>query len=437
MSMTRKRLAELQFYRDNMEAELDLARHVLGRVIRKAVVGRSLLRKWMLPAETFSGDIVAAGLTAGERLHVILADGTGHGLSAAICMMPVADIFYVMTEKGFPIGAIADELNKKMHRLLPTDRFVAATLVSIDWPERTIEVWNGGSPSPLFIDREGTCIQTWKSTHLPLGVLGEEAFDAKTDLFQWETPGDLFLCSDGLIDGRNAAGAPFGWRRVREILSGAPPATRFDRLKEAVADHLAGKPGEDDISLVAVRCEEAAAPRIPAADAPPRAAVLPGRWTLDLHLGPPEVKAVDILPKLLTWLRQAGVPVAHAQRLFLILSELYNNAVDHGLLGLDSGIKGTPGGFEAYLRQRAARLASLEAGEVRIRLERAALPEGAGVRIRVEDSGPGFDYDRYLHGNVVCLSGPAGRGIALVRALSEKVAYLNRGNEVEVTYLLA
>ena len=39
----------------------------------------------------------------------------------------------------------------------------------------------------------------------------------------------------------------------------------------------------------------------------------------------------------------------HCKRLYTILTELFANALEHGLLGLDPGLKHTPQGFAVYV----------------------------------------------------------------------------------------
>jgi hypothetical protein len=83
-------------------------------------------------------------------LHVLLADGAGHGLAASLNVLPVTAPFYRMTERGFGIDAIAREINSKVRALLPVDRFIAATLVAVNFRERYVTVWNGGNPGPCW-----------------------------------------------------------------------------------------------------------------------------------------------------------------------------------------------------------------------------------------------------------------------------------------------
>jgi len=51
-------------------------------------------------------------------MHILLGDFTGHGLSAAIGAMPLAEVFYSMTARGFNLRDILVELNSKLRRIL-------------------------------------------------------------------------------------------------------------------------------------------------------------------------------------------------------------------------------------------------------------------------------------------------------------------------------
>ncbi len=426
-----------QRYRDGTEKSLSLARYVMGNLVRDIQVDPDLFQHWLLPAAEFSGDVIAARMTAGDRLHVILGDGTGHGLATALCMMPVSEIFYAMTGKGFPIGSIAKELNKKMHTLLPRDRFIAATLASVNPSNRTIEIWNGGGPTPFFMSEDGEIVQRWKSNHLPIGVLSDKDFDEKVSYFQWDKPGQLYLHSDGLIDARDESDQLFGTSRLEETLFHADAPHRFQNLKKSVMDYLGEKEAEDDISLIVVNCGLGVFPQ-KAIEALPKESQNSGphHWRVSLHLSEADIKNIDVLPILLTWLKQASIAQRDTQRLFLILTELYTNAVDHGLLGLDSGLKSSSTGFEGYLNQRSQRLHLLEEGRVDIFMERRAESGKDWIRLRIEDSGEGFDTHDYPKRQDDHTSVPSGKGITLIHSLSSRVHFLNGGNTVEVDYLL-
>ena len=80
---------ELAHYRVLQEEEQRLARFVMERLINREALGDPALRHWIHAAAEFSGDLIAAARTPGNVLHVLLADGAGHGLAASLNVLPV------------------------------------------------------------------------------------------------------------------------------------------------------------------------------------------------------------------------------------------------------------------------------------------------------------------------------------------------------------
>ena len=122
--------------------------------------------------------------------------------------------------------------------------------------------------------------------------------------------------------------------------------------------------------------------------------------------------------------------------MFLILSELYNNALDHGVLALDSGLKHQEDGFGLYLDMREERLAGLQHGAIEIELERVQESQVPYLKLRIMDSGKGFHADSILNADISSSTRPAGRGIVLVKTLCAEVKYPGCGNEVIALYRL-
>jgi CheY-like chemotaxis protein/anti-sigma regulatory factor (Ser/Thr protein kinase) len=433
---------QLERYREENEREQRLAKHLLDQIVRADVFEEDGVERWTVPAQHFSGDLLMVARAPGGALHVMLADGTGHGLAAALSVLPVADVFYSMTERGFVIASIARELNRKMKRLLPTGRFVAATLASVTRKERTIEIWNGGNPAALFVRHDGRILRSWPSMHPALGIFRSEEFSDRTEVFHWIEGGQLFMCSDGLLEAENIEGKAFGEERMRRVLARASLESRFGRLRTALNAHLDGRPAHDDLSLIAIDCLSVRSLNMSKTGRTKReensAVRLSTRWRFGVRLGATELKTMDVLPFLMEWVEQINVDKDHRGRIFLILAELFNNALDHGILGLDSGVKADPeDGFERYLAERAMRLEALASGFVEIEIEPLRQPAGELLQFRVKDSGGGFDYDAMLGTTIEDSSKRSGRGIALVRDLCAKVTYLGNGNEVLAHYRLS
>lgn len=237
----------LRKYRDDTEAEQEFAMEVMERLVRPADFGERL-RFWSMPTARFNGDVAVAGATPDGRMQAILADGTGHGLAAALNVIPVVEVFYGMNDKGLGIGKIARELNGKLHKIMPTGRFVAAVILSIDSGAREIEVWNGGMPFAIFADARGSVLHRWHSRNLPLGVLDDAQFEDAAEVFRCDREGFFFACSDGLLEAEDAAGNPVGEERLLGWL-GAKTQDRIGYIAEQLFLHL-GSPAHDDVSFL-------------------------------------------------------------------------------------------------------------------------------------------------------------------------------------------
>lgn len=433
---------ELENWRTEAEEQSRLGAHVMARLTDAAGLRDPMLQYFNIPADTFSGDLLCAARAPGGVMNVMLADASGHGLPAALSAMPLTQAFYSMTDKGFPLSTIAEELNRKLKAILPADRFVAATLASVDVRNQTVEVWNGGNPDALYLDREGQVASTWVSRHPPLGILPPALFSGITETVVFHEPGDLVLCSDGLVEAETPEGEWLNLDGVIRLLGGANKGERrIELLRRGLWEHLQADSGRDDISCMVlhVPIERRRQVRFAAPAVVGQSSV--EDWRMDLSYSAQELRYIDVVPAILGFMTQITLLKPHQGALFLVISELFNNALDHGLLGLDSSIKSGPGGFEDYLQLRTHRLATLQGGQIGLAFHVHQLDAKAVLDIFVQDSGPGFDFaalDRAAdtHGGVEKDERPSGRGIALVRSLCAEVVYSGTGSKVWVRYVL-
>ena len=159
-------------------------------------------------------------------------------------------------------------------------------------------------------------------------------------------------------------------------------------------------------------------------------------WQVNLSLHGPRLAEIDPVPLLMNQVHElAGVEVQRSA-LFTILTELFVNALDHGVLKLASELKAERNGFEAYMDERARRLAGLKDGWVSIVI--TAQPAYDAIEIVVTDSGSGFDIDAYYQACELAAStrasSPYGRGLALVRALCDTLEHQRAGAVTKVSY---
>lgn len=437
----KKHSEELENWRADAEEQNRLGAHVMARLTEASELRDSLLHYFNIPAETFSGDLLCAAKAPGDVVNLMLADATGHGLAAALTAMPLTQVFYSMTAKGFPLASIAEELNRKLKGLLPADRFVAATLAAVDIRNQTVEVWNGGNPDAVFLNSSGVVSMNWPSRHPPLGIFPDKIFSGMTETVVFHEPGDLVLCSDGLIEAETPEGTWLGLDGVTALLAKGEHvhSDGFEFLRQGLREHLQAESGRDDISCMVmhVPIERRQQIRFAAPEMVNKNQV--GDWRLDISYSAQELRYIDVVPAVLGFITQVSVLRPHQGAIFLIVSELYNNSLDHGLLGLDSAIKSWIGGFEIYMKHRSERLAGLVDGYIDLSFQLHQNNNQVVLDISIHDSGPGFNYERVIEGQAAALQDSLksfGRGIALVRSLCSEVVYSGTGNKVWVRYVL-
>ena len=71
------------------------------------------------------------------------------------------------------------------------------------------------------------------------------------------------------------------------------------------------------------------------------------------------------------------------------------NALDHGVLGLNSSLKSDPSGFASYFEDREKKLKVLDSGYVKFDIAIKKSDRVRNITIQLEDSGDGFDYKNY------------------------------------------
>jgi serine phosphatase RsbU (regulator of sigma subunit) len=245
---------DLQIYYDEREAENTLAAEILEQIMQRPGLSDPRLHYWINSASSFSGDILAATVAVNDRFYVLLADATGHGLAAAISVLPLLTQFYDSAGAGVPIDRIIYRINTQLCAALPTGRFIAAAFACIDPQGGNGELWLGGMPAALVIDAAGKIVNQLDANNLPLGVdyLLQDAVTTLRLDCRHPDVAQLVLYSDGLVEAQNAAGEAFGIERFATALASAPAATRLDAVKDAVNQHLGTHPAHDDISVLLI-----------------------------------------------------------------------------------------------------------------------------------------------------------------------------------------
>ena len=345
----------------------------------------------------------------------------GHGLAAAISLMPVLEVFQSMSQKSLPLSNIVFELNKKLNRQLPADRFVAAIFIRLDPRTSELEVWNGGMPPLLIIECVQKKISKAESKNMALGILNEQEIDVSVEKFKWTTGSYAVGFTDGLTDTEFVGHGQFSADFLAETWL-EQPEEAFRCLEQCI-DGLSH--AVDDISVFSIHFDKYA-------DLISAGMKLndkkDGRLCLDFKITGSALSQVDAPLKIVQTVSAYGMHQSLNNTLFSVLTELYLNALEHGVLKLNSEMKQAEDGFIKYYSLREQRLSSLVSDDS-ISLVVDWCMSDNSIHLTVADSGAGFDYQAM---NVQRSTDDFyyGRGINMIYSLCAEVNFKGCGNEV-------
>lgn len=207
------------------------------------------------PSAAIGGDYFDILRLDEERLAVVIADVSGHGLSSGLRMAMLKAALLILVEEEEAPAQILRRLDGLVRANQDQRFFVTATLAWIHLADGTLDLINAGHP-PTYLLRRGE-VREILLPGSPLGGLGESYGRESIQL----QPDDLVVwLSDGFIEAPDPAGEPFGYERVIEALAGdlSSPVEVRNRLLAAVEEHTAGRPADDDCTLVVMRYRVAA-----------------------------------------------------------------------------------------------------------------------------------------------------------------------------------
>lgn len=232
------------------EQENTMAAEVLyGHLLVKNTDKLAGINYQICSSSRFSGDIIQVKRSPTGSTFILVADATGHGLSATITVMPVISVFNAMVQKGYQLPFILSEMNKHLVKDLPDDRFVAALLIEINPSQQELRVWNGAMPPALLMDSQGQLIEKLHSKHMALGILDEAMFEPTPESFHLPKDGQLILYSDGLIEQENPEQKAFGYKKLINALQHPTKTNTLSNLINRVLNFAQLNEPDDDISI--------------------------------------------------------------------------------------------------------------------------------------------------------------------------------------------
>ncbi len=414
---------ELVYYRNAVEREHAIVEHIFKNALTISQSVSHFFDYRLAPASSFNGDLFLIEPSPTGGIYFLMGDFTGHGLASAIGALPVTRAFQAMSEKGISVSEMASTINNTLLKLLPGDMFFASVIVEIGNSGTQFNIWHGGMPDMLLVAPDGQIRKRFESMHMALGILEADEFEDDVEHFEGEFGDRLVGYSDGVVELTNAQEKMLGEEALVKWIT-SQPDINVQALEQKIDKFRGTAEQLDDITLVSYTCQS-----LDSLKSNHAVCLVPFDITVDLDAE--LLKTIDPIHELIIMVSSQNGMQGIRSDFSTVLSELYNNALDHGLLQLDSAMKKSTDGFFEYFEARLEKLAQLHDGNISIHVSYE--PDSKTLELTVSDSGPGFDVANLCKTKE---TDSFGRGILLVKELCQNVTYTDGGSTAKVSFTI-
>jgi serine phosphatase RsbU (regulator of sigma subunit) len=202
-------------------------------------------------AQAVGGDYYDVIPLSNGRVALAFGDVAGKGVPGALVMSRISSVVRSTVELVPDVLEAVERINAQMCAKSVEGRFVTFVLTILDTVNHKMRCVNAGHMSPMIRKFDGTIQEFGEETvGVPIGVMEGFPFEAvERDL----APGDTYvLYTDGVSEAMNHASELYTMERLRaQVMQKHPNAESLGKaIREDVRKHAAGRPQNDDITLM-------------------------------------------------------------------------------------------------------------------------------------------------------------------------------------------
>jgi sigma-B regulation protein RsbU (phosphoserine phosphatase) len=229
------------------------------------------------PCEELAGDTLNVVPLDRDHVGLYLLDVSGHGVAAALLSVTLSQLLaptrgeasiLVRTCPGredepVPPAEVAAHLNRRFPWNPDTEQYFTLSYGILNHTTGEFRYVSAGHPGPLHVPPEGEAVFV-EAPSLPIGV-GEGPYKERT--LRLEPGSRLYLYSDGIPEGTNAAEEPFGKQQLRASLAAdrdRPLGASITALLDDFHTWCGRSQHRDDVSILGVEFVGAGSPAVEA-----------------------------------------------------------------------------------------------------------------------------------------------------------------------------
>jgi len=257
LAIKRQMLLDEAAEKQKLERDLNIARQIQQNLLpkRNPRLEGFDIAGWNLPADQTGGDCYDFYVLDDNKLAVLIADATGHGIGPALIVAQCRSLVRALADVNSDLSRVAARVNNLLCEDLPSDRFVTLCLGVLDAQAHRLDYVSAGH-GPQFHFRAGTDdVQMYSASVLPMGIM-EESDMALAEPIQFK-PGDLFMMlTDGFTEW-SCNGEQYGDDRLIDVVQknmDRSCAELIQLIYQEVLRFSKGSPQLDDLTIILIKC---------------------------------------------------------------------------------------------------------------------------------------------------------------------------------------
>jgi sigma-B regulation protein RsbU (phosphoserine phosphatase) len=434
---------------------------------------RLVMDSYFEPSLDIGGDLWGCATSWDGNPVFYSFDFSGHGVAAALNVFRLHALMRELDGKIADPAETLAHLNDMLCSLLPKGQYATIFLAILDTRYDKL-IWSaGGAPPPMLFSPDGEAVLL-DTRGKPLGIAKSARYVNRAAEFPASS--SLVLYSDAVTEARVDEQTMLGEEHLMLMARDFHSASGVDlpglvnRLFNTV-----GSPLDDDMTVVSITrlagavqrrgdrqagfvLEEGTRPKVQLGPwvlvsrrieaiaeglaEPYRGFVEAGgageicllaaeRNGIGLSVTVRSAWSASIVGKVVAAARQRFAGQRDWDSIELCLAEAVSNAVIHGSLAIDSGLRETKEGLLRYNAAVEAGLSDPAIAGKRIELAVIPLPDGQ-LEITVSDQGTGFDLSPYLDAGLAA-GAKRGRGLVLIRKVARSMTSRDQGRTLVIT----
>lgn len=237
--------------------ELELAREIQMSIMPREtprIDGMEIAARF-LPMSSVAGDFYDFIGADARHVGALLADVTGHGLSAALIASMLKVALPVQARYASDPAKVLSGLNQALCGMF-SQYYVTCAYIFVDMDAKTLSYAGAGHP-PLLLWRKSTGrVTELLHNGLMLGLFPDANYSALQ--VPLESGDRIVLYTDGIVEAANASDEQYGTERLKRFLE-AKESLGAEGFAESLLEELSrwsagavGQAQQDDISFLAI-----------------------------------------------------------------------------------------------------------------------------------------------------------------------------------------